>query len=220
MKNKALHKCISENNPCKRVNELSAPCNQTLPIPTGKESTYQLSTDGNGSACNCNQLYYDSLRSCTHCMESQDHEVFIQPLNEWKNACSQLGTNFTEFPPSYLMPSSQLDGGNSTQIMSLYDANNTTLDILIVICVFETVLIITGIGFCIFYRLRRHKNSTIKSKEHDNSKTSMLKNDVSSTPNTENQLDQQLLFQQFLQFLQFQQQIRSQRLLHDEITPI
>ncbi|CAG8541373.1 4514_t:CDS:2 [Racocetra fulgida] len=64
-------------------------------------------------------------------------------------------------------------------------------------------------------------NSAIVQKKFNNSKISILKNvDVSNTSNTDNQLEQQVLFQQFLQFLQSQQQIRSQRLSHDEATPI
>ncbi|CAG8641689.1 23585_t:CDS:2 [Racocetra persica] len=189
---KKLHRCKIDSDPCRRVNELSAPCNQTLPPPTSKVSIYKLSSDGNGNACNCNQLYYDSLSFCVHCMNGPGNKVSIQPLNEWKNSCIQHGTPFTEFPPSYLMPSSQLDGGNSTQIMPLYNDNNTTLDILIVVCVFETVIILTGIGFCIYYRLcYKNRNSAIIPKKSNNSKISTLKNDdVSSTSNTDNQLEQ------------------------------
>ncbi|KAF0471943.1 hypothetical protein F8M41_025112 [Gigaspora margarita] len=145
-----LKECGTDNDPCERVNELSAPCNQTLPPPTSKVSIYEVTSYGNGALCNCNKLYYETLQSCTYCMDyNSSFQVSIQPLKDWKDSCMKFGTNFTEFPPFDVTPYSQLDGGNSTtnttQIEPLSDSNNVAFDILLSICVIETVLIIAGL---------------------------------------------------------------------------
>ncbi|CAG8613197.1 8712_t:CDS:2 [Dentiscutata erythropus] len=220
---KKKHKkiCGPVNEPCKRVNELSAPCNQTLPSPTGNFSVYEVTSYGNGALCNCNKLYYDTLETCTYCLSNSSRKVTIQRLSDWRASCMKFGTQFTEFPPSQVMPYSELDSGNSTnstKIVPLTDPNNITIDILIAICVIETVLIIAGIGFYIFYRKYYRKN-LFESKELNESKTD-LQNDIANIPNIDNQLEQHELFQQFLQYLQSQNQTGSQRLLHDETIPI
>ncbi|CAG8552023.1 11273_t:CDS:2, partial [Dentiscutata heterogama] len=214
--------CGPVNDPCKRVNELSAPCNQTLPPPASNFSIYEVTSNGNGALCNCNKLYYDTLESCTYCLSNSSRKVTIQRFKDWKESCIKFGTNFTEFPPSKVMPYSELDNGNSTnstQIVPLADPNNTTIDILIAICVFETVLIIAGIGFYIFYRMYYRKN-LFESKKLNEPKTNKLQDDDANIPNIDNQLEQHVLFQQFLQYLQSQKQSGSQRLLHDETIPI
>lgn len=213
-----LKECGTDNDPCERVNELSAPCNQTLPPPTSKVSIYEVTSYGNGALCNCNKLYYETLQSCTYCMDyNSSFQVSIQPLKDWKDSCMKFGTNFTEFPPFDVTPYSQLDGGNSTtnttQIEPLSDSNNVAFDILLSICVIETVLIIAGVLFYIFYR-----KCFYGSKKLNESNNNIPKNDdILKILNSNNQLENQLLFQQFLQFLQSQKQTDSQ---NDETVPI
>ncbi|CAG8760218.1 hypothetical protein C2G38_2041380 [Gigaspora rosea] len=206
-----LKECGTDNDPCIRVNELSAPCNQTLPPPTSKVSMYEVTSYGNGALCNCNRLYYETLQSCTCCMENNSsYKVSIQPLRDWRESCKKFGTRFTDFPPFEVTPYSQLEGGNSTtnttKIVPLSDSNNVAFDILLSICVIETVLIIAGVVFYIFFR-----KCFFGSKKLNESNTKKLQNeDILNILNSNNQLENQLLFQKFLQFLQSQKQTNSQ----------
>ncbi|CAG8471427.1 8839_t:CDS:2 [Scutellospora calospora] len=201
--------CETNKDPCNKVNELSAPCNQTLPRPRSNFTLYKIS-NGEGNVCNCNRLYYDTLRSCTSCLNNSKHKVIIQPLWIWKNSCAKFGTPFTDFPPLNLM-SSDTGTGNTTRITSISDTN--TVDILIVVCVFESVLILIGIGYFLYHQLYKKR---IKSKKLNDSITNLLQSNNLNLSNIQHQLDQQhLLFQQFLKFLQTQQQLP-----HDETNSI